>query len=246
MNEKVIVFGATRGMGRALARAYAARGASLYLLGRNEAELARSAADLVARGARDCGYVRCDLEDARDFAPALDAAFSALGQVDVVAVTAGLFATQEELEKDRSLAARVLQADFTQTVLFCEEAKDRLLGQRRGALVVFSSVAGERGRKPVVLYGAAKAGLSRYLEGLDHRHRADGLLVVAVKPGFVRTSMTEGLEPPPFAGEPDEVARDVVRAVDRGLPEVYSPWPWRYVMGVIRALPRAVMRRVKF
>jgi decaprenylphospho-beta-D-erythro-pentofuranosid-2-ulose 2-reductase len=246
MNERVIIFGATRGMGRALARAYAERGASMVILGRNEAELSRSAADLVVRGARDCSVERCDLEATHSFAPALDAAFGKLGRVDVVAVTAGLFATQDELEDDLSLASRVLQADFTQTVLFCEEVKRRLLGQRGGTLAVFSSVAGDRGRKPVVLYGAAKAGLTRYLEGLDHKHRADGLRVLTVKPGFVRTSMTEGLEPPPFAGEPAQVARDVVRAIERGASVVYSPWPWRYVMGVIRALPRAVMRRVKF
>jgi decaprenylphospho-beta-D-erythro-pentofuranosid-2-ulose 2-reductase len=246
MNERVIVFGATRGMGRALARAFASRGASIVLLGRNEDELSRSAADLRARGAHACTFERCDLEITHTFAPALDAAFGALGHVDVVAITAGLFATQDELEDDLALASRVLHADFTQTVLFCEEAKRRLLGQRGGTLVVFSSVAGERGRKPVVLYGAAKAGLTRYLEGLDHKHRADGIRVLTVKPGFVKTSMTEGLEPPPFAGEPAAVARDVIRAIERGATVVYTPWPWRYVMGVIRTLPRAVMRRVKF
>ena len=244
--ERVVVFGATRGMGRALARAYAERGASLAILGRNREELARSAADLIARGAPACVPVRCDLEASRSFGPALDEAFSELGRVDVLAVTAGLFATQDELERDLELAARVLHADFTQTVLFCEEAMRRLLAQGGGALIAFSSVAGERGRKPVVLYGAAKAGLSRYLEGLDHKHRGEGLHVLTVKPGFVRTSMTEGLEPPPFAGEPEQVARDVVRAVDRGAAVLYTPWPWRYVMAVIRALPRAVMRRVGF
>ncbi len=122
-------------------------------------------------------------------------------------VTAGLFATQDALEADPALARRVLEADFSDTVLFCEEARRRLLAAGGGTLCVFSSVAGERGRKPVVLYGAAKAGLSRYLEGLDHRFRARGLRVVCVKPGFVRTSMTAGLPEPPFAGEPEPVAR---------------------------------------
>jgi short-subunit dehydrogenase len=111
---------------------------------------------------------------------------------------------------------------------------------------VFSSVAGERGRKPVVLYGAAKAGLSRYLEGLDHRYRAQGLRTVCVKPGFVRTSMTDGLPAPPFAGDPEGVAPRVLRAIERGQPVVYVPPMWRWVMLVVRALPRAVMRRVAF
>jgi short-subunit dehydrogenase len=98
----------------------------------------------------------------------------------------------------------------------------------------------------VVLYGAAKAGLSRYLEGLDHRYHAQGLRVVCVKPGFVRTGMTAGLPEPPFAGDPEDVARLVLRAIDRGTPVVYAPGIWRWVMLVIRLLPRAVMRRVGF
>ena len=128
-------------------------------------------------------------------------AFAALGRVDTVVVTAGLFATQDALEADPALARRVLEADFTGTVLFCEAARARLLAAGGGTLCVFSSVAGERGRKSVVLYGAAKAGLSRYLEGLDHRFHAQGLRVICVKPGFVRTSMTEGLAEPPFAAD---------------------------------------------
>ena len=136
--------------------------------------------------------------------------------------------------------------DFTNTVVFCEHARKRLLARGGGTLVVFSSVAGERGRKPVILYGAAKAGLSRYLEGLDHKFRAQGLRTVCVKPGFVRTAMTDGLRPPPFAGEPDDVARVVLRAIDRGQPVVYAPPIWRWVMLVIRLLPRFVMRRIGF
>ena len=111
---------------------------------------------------------------------------------------------------------------------------------------MFSSVAGDRGRKPVVLYGAAKAGLSRYLEGLDHKFRAQGLIVVCVKPGFVKTGMTDGLRPPPFAGEPDAVALQAVKALDRGKPLVYAPPIWGLVMLVIRLLPRFVMRRIGF
>jgi decaprenylphospho-beta-D-erythro-pentofuranosid-2-ulose 2-reductase len=117
---------------------------------------------------------------------------------------------------------------------------------RGGTLCVFSSVAGERGRKPVILYGASKAGLSRYLEGLDHKFHASGLKVVCVKPGFVKTSMTASLKPPPFATTPEVVARVAVRAIDRGTPVVYAPGIWRLIMLVIRLLPRAVMRKIEF
>lgn len=244
---RVAFLGATKGMGRALVRLMAERGDSICLLGRQLADLERSAADLRARGAAEAiRCVSCDLEKPETFAPAIAAAREALGALDAVVVTAGAFATQDELEADPQLVERLVRINFGNTVLFCEAAKKALLEEGGGTLCVFSSVAGERGRKPVIIYGAAKAGLTRYLEGLDHKHRADGLRVITVKPGFVKTSMTSGLEPPPFAGEPHDVALRVLRAIDRGTPVVYAPMPWRIIMAVIRALPRAVMRRVQF
>ncbi len=244
----VVVLGATRGMGRALARQMAERGDTVFLLGRDVEGLRRSAADLEARAGRPAaGVAACDLSRPETFVPALDAVTEAFGgRFDTVVVTAGLFATQDELEADPELAARVMTVDFTNTILFCEEARKRLLSFGGGKLCVFSSVAGERGRKPVVLYGASKAGLTRYLEGLDHKFRAQGLEVVTVKPGFVKTSMTAALRPPPFAGEPEPVAARVLAALDRGRPVVYAPFAWGPIMAVIRALPRFVMRRVGF
>ena len=244
---RVAILGATKGMGRALARAAAERGDEICILGRDRADLERSVADLGVRGAGDSvASVACDLEEPEMFVPAIEAARRALGGLDAVVVTAAIFASQEELEADTDLAERLLRIDFSNTVLFCEAAKKALLQEGGGTLCVFSSVAGERGRKPVIIYGAAKAGLTHYLEGLDHKHRADGLRVVTVKPGFVKTSMTAGLEPPPFAGEPDAVALRVLAAIDRGAPVVYAPAPWRLIMAVIRALPRALMRRLNF
>ena len=284
---KAVFLGATKGMGRALARLMAERGDRLFLLGRNADDLKTAGRDLEIRGApQPVETAYCDLLDAASFAPALDAAFHAMDGVDTVVVTAGLFAKQEEMENDAELANRVLSADFTGTVLFCEEARKRLLAvyglsnksvsENTGAtaglsssvfpgnitrtagqagsgapfpsptLCVFSSVAGDRGRKPVVLYGAAKAGLSQYLEGLDHKYRSAGLRTVCVKPGFVATGMTAGLKPPPFAGEPEAVARRVLKAIDRGRPVVYAPAAWRWVMCAIRKLPRCVMRKIEF
>lgn len=244
---KVALLGATRGMGRALSRLMADRGDELCLLGRSPDELARSAADLESRGTvAPVNCVECDLERPELFAPALAAARTSLTGLDAVVVTAGIFAPQDVLEADTSLAERLLRVDFANTVVFCETARKELLESGGGTLCVFSSVAGERGRKPVVLYGAAKAGLTHYLEGLDHKYRSAGLKVVTVKPGFVKTSMTDGLSPPPFAGDPVDVAERVLDAIDRGTPVVYAPAPWRYVMTIIRNLPRAVMRRVDF
>jgi short-subunit dehydrogenase len=244
---KVAFLGATRGMGRALARLMAERGDELWLLGRDVEDVRRSAADLEARrpGAR-VGVEHVDLARPETFAGALAAAEAGLSGLDTVVVTAGDFAPQAELAADTARALALATTNFANTLAFCEDARRRLLARGGGTLCVFSSVAGDRGRTPVVIYGASKAGLSAYLEGLDHAYRAQGLRTVCVKPGFVRTGMTAGLRPPPFAGEPEGVARRVLRAIDRGRPVVYAPAIWALVMFVIRRLPRFVMRRIRF
>ncbi|MEZ4256293.1 MAG: SDR family NAD(P)-dependent oxidoreductase [Polyangiales bacterium] len=245
---KAVILGATKGMGRAMARAMVERGDTVFLLGRDKAELDKSAADLRARAGTDRvpGVHACDLANPDSFEAALSAAEAGLDGLDVVVVTAALFGTQDELEADTKRLRDLLTVNFAHTILFCEAARKRLLARGGGTLCVFSSVAGERGRKPVILYGATKAGLSAYLEGLDHKFRAAGLVTVCVKPGFVKTGMTAGLKPPPFAGEPDGVANDVLRAITAKKPVVYTPAMWRLVMLVIRSLPRFVMRKINF
>ncbi len=245
---KVVILGGTSGIGRSVAQRMAARGDSVFLLGRSKAELERSAADLTARHPKQAsaGWALCDLEAPASFAGALDAADQALGQFDAVIVTAAMFATQEALEADVELTRRLATVNYANTVAFCEHARTRLLARGGGWLTVVSSVAGDRGRKPVGIYGSGKAGLSLYLEALDHKYRASGLWVLCVKPGFVKTAMTAGLKPPPFAGAPDGVARDIVHAMDRKRPLIYTPGIWRLVMLVIKHLPRFVMRKIGF
>ena len=128
----------------------------------------------------------------------------------------------------------------------CQRAAERLALRGGGTICAFSSVAGDKARRSSYLYGASKAGLSAFLEGLGLAYADRGVRVVCVRPGFVKTAMTAGLPVPPFAGNPDAVALRVLRAIDRGTPVVYAPPIWRVIMLVIRLLPRAVMRRVKF
>jgi len=245
-----VVLGGTKGIGRAVARRLAARGDQVALLGRHAADLEASAADLAARRAGEAdGRPLCvlmDLARPDTFEAALDEAARGLGGIDTVLVTAGAFGTQEVLEADAARRDRVLSTNFTHTIQFCEAARTRLLAAGGGTLCVLGSVAGDRARKPVVLYGATKAGLAYYMNGLDARYRAAGLRAVLVKPGFVRTGMTAGLPEPPFAADPEDVAPAIVRAIDRGTPVIYVPAIWRLVMAVIRRLPRGMMRRLRF
>ncbi len=245
---KAVVLGGTSGMGRALSRRLAERGDEVFLLGNDAAELASSAADLKARrpSGGDVGFAVCDLEQPEGFAAALDAADAGLGKFDAVIVTAGMFATQDVLEADVELTRRLVTVNYAHTLVFCEHVRRRLLSRGGGWLTVFSSVAGDRGRKPVGIYGSSKGGLSVYLEALDHKYKASGLNVLCVKPGFVKTAMTAGLKPPPFAGEPEGVAREVIEAMDQRKAMIYTPRMWGLVMLVIRNLPRFVMRKINF
>lgn len=249
---KLAMLGATKGIGKALARHYAARHESLVLMGRDHIELERMRADLLVRGAKEVSTVSVDLERPPGFETALDQAFTVMGGLDALVISAGLFDTQQMLETDKQKLQRLLTVNFSHTILFCEHAKDRFLNQLRSGsgkqakLCVFTSVAGERGRKPVVLYGASKAGLSHYLEGLDHLHHQDGLNVIDVRPGFVRTSMTDGLKAPPFAANPEDIAPQIAEGIDANMPVIYAPLPWQAVMGVVRNLPRFMMRNAKF
>jgi short-subunit dehydrogenase len=189
---------------------------------------------------------RFDLAEPAGFAAALEAADRALGGFDALVVTAGDFAPQEVLERDPSRLERLLDLNFTATAVLCQRAAERLAGRGGGTICAFSSVAGDRARRNNYLYGASKAGLSAFLEGLHLAYADRGVRVVCVRPGFVKTAMTAGLPVPPFAGEPEAVALHVLRAIDRGVPVVYAPPIWRFIMLAIRLLPRAVMRRVRF
>ena len=162
----------------------------------DEDDLARSGADLQVRGAGKgtIGWHRCDLEDPATFEPALAAAESTLQGLDTVVVTAGMFASQETLEADPVLLGRLLQVNFTNTVLFCEAARKRLLARGGGTLCAFSSVAGDRGRKPVVLYGASKAGLSHYTAGLRQEVGPKGIGTTLVEIGSTATAMDDATQ----------------------------------------------------
>ena len=113
-------------------------------------------------------------------------------------------------------------------------------------LVGVSSVAGERGRASNYVYGSAKAGFSAFLSGLRNRLAGSGVHVVTVKPGYVRTRMTDGMDlPPRLTAEPDEVARAVVRAIRRRRDVVYVRRIWRVIMLAVRAIPERIFKRTR-
>ncbi|HXC65533.1 MAG TPA: SDR family NAD(P)-dependent oxidoreductase, partial [bacterium] len=122
---------------------------------------------------------------------------------------------------------------------------NRFEAQGRGCLAVISSVAGDRGRQSNYVYGTAKATVTAFLSGLRNRLFRSGVQVLTIKPGMVDTPMTAALKKGPLFASADTVAAGIVRAVDKRRDVVYVPGYWRLVMGVIKALPEGVFKRLK-
>ncbi|ALK10182.1 SDR family NAD(P)-dependent oxidoreductase [Blastochloris viridis] len=243
---RVAVFGATSGIATAVARLYAGRGARLVLIGRDRAALEASAADLRTRGAAAVELVAADFAQPDRTIAAAGEAFAAFGGLDVAMVAYGSLPDQVAAQKEPAQLIAAIGLNLVSPVLLCEQLAARFEAQGHGALAVITSVAGNRGRQSNYIYGAAKGGLQRYLEGLRHRLHASAIAVTDIRPGFVRTAMTEHLpRGGPLWAEPGAVGAEIVRAIDGCRAVVYTPRFWRYIMWVVQALPRTLIHRTR-
>ena len=240
----IAVFGATSGIARAAAGIWMARGEDLVLIGRSEAALAALARDLeVAHGRKPAAFVW----DAADLAHHAGrfAALAAAHPLRGLFLAAGVLHDPAACIADPGKAAETFQANLAGPALIAELFAEHLKAKGGGFVSCLTSVAGDRGRASNYHYGASKAGLSTFLEGLRQRLHGSGVLIQDVKPGPVRTRMTAHMRKGPLWSEPAPVARAIVRALDAGRATVYVPGYWRLVMAVIRAIPAPVFRRLK-
>lgn len=235
----VLILGARSDIGRALARAYAAKGASVILAARGGMEEER--ADLAIRADAAVGAVAFDVTDG-----APDAFFARLGEVPgTVVMVAGLLGDQARSAADDAAAAEVMETNYAGPARYLLAAARVMAGRPDACIVGISSVAGERGRGSNFVYGSAKAGLTAFLSGLRNAHAKGGLHVMTVKPGFVATQMTAGMDlPPPLTAKPAQVADAIVAAHEGGRDEIYVLARWRPVMAVIRAIPERVFKKL--
>ena len=241
--KRVVVLGATSAIAQHVARLYAEQGASLFLAARNPERLAAVAADARARGATQVETAVLDLDDLRAHAGLFEAADAALGPPDVVLLAHGVLGSREAGPEE---APAILHTDLVSPASLLLRAARRMEARRAGTLVAISSVAGDRGRAANPVYGAAKAGLTALLSALRQRLSPSGVSVLTVKPGFVDKPMTAHLPEMPFAVGPDRVARDILRALERGADVVYTPLIWRLVMLVVRLLPEKLFKKLSF
>lgn len=243
--ERVLVIGATSAMASEVARRYAAEGARLYLTGRNPARLEAVAADLRVRGAGEVAADVLDVTDRSRMAEVLHQAWEAYDGFDVALVAHGVLPDQAECQANPAAALAAIEVNFTAAVALLGDLANRFEAQRHGCIAVVTSVAGDRGRQSNYVYGAAKGGLDRFLQGLRNRLHRAGVSVVTLKPGFVDTPMTAGLRQGPLFVSAQRAGAAIHRAIERRTDVAYIPWFWRPIMLVIRLLPESVFKRLR-
>ncbi|MCK8786190.1 SDR family oxidoreductase [Roseomonas sp. NAR14] len=237
----VLILGAASDIGAAIARAHAAEGRPLILLARQPARLEREAADLRLRHGVAVQLLPLDVLDLAAHAPLLDSL--PVLPATVISVV-GLLGEQPRSAADPAEAERVMRTNYLAPALFLGEVANRMEARGSGTIIGISSVAGDRGRASNYVYGSAKAGFTAFLSGLRNRLAGKGVHVVTVKPGFVDTQMTAGMNlPKPLTAQPEEVAKAVLAAEARGRDVIYVRPVWRVIMSIIRGIPEPVFKR---
>lgn len=243
--QSVLVLGGTSDIALAtVGKIVARRSARVVLAARKPEACDAAAAELSAAGASEVHSVAFDATDFASHESFVRTTFERFGDFDLVLVAFGVLGDQARAEHDPAAALDIVQTNFTGTVSVTVPLAERLRAQGHGTLVLLSSVAGERVRRSNFVYGASKAGVDGYYQGLSAALASSGVHVMIVRPGFVHTKMTAGMKAAPLSVTPDQVADAVVRGIARGRDIVWVPPAMRYLMAVLRHLPTAVFRRL--
>lgn len=217
---------------------------TVILAGRDLHGLERIAGDLRTFGIGAVSTVEFDADAPDTHRGIIDGIWEQHGDIDVVLLAFGRLGDQDELAADPEEAARLAATNYGGAVSAGLAVAAHLRDQGHGTLIVLSSVAGERTRVDNYVYGSTKAGLDAFAQGLGDDLADSGARVMVVRPGFVRTSMTEGMPDGPMATTAEAVAHDIVTGLRRGSHTVWSPAKLRPVFAILKLLPRPIWRRV--
>lgn len=241
----VLMLGGSSEIAIAIARRLAAdRAVRPYLLGRDRHRLQSALEQLHRAGCAGGAVDVLDADDLDAHESTIARAFERAGGFELAVLAVGVLGAQEGVAADPAVAAEVMRVNFVGSGSLLLHCVRLMRAQGRGTIVVLSSVAAERGRAGNAIYGASKAGLDALAQGLADASAGDGVRVLVVRPGFVRTRMTAGLPSPPFATTPEAVADATVKALAGRAHTVWVPSVLRPIFFVLRHLPRRLFRRL--
>ena len=249
--QTILLLGGTSEIGLAICERYLRNAKARVVLAdlpghpRKDAAIAQ----IKAAGAKAVDWIDFDALDTDNHPDVIDAAF-ADGDVDVAVVAFGLLGDAEELWQNQRKAVQIAGINYTAAVSVGVLVGEKMRVQGSGRIIAMSSAAGERVRRSNFVYGSTKAGLDGFYLGLGEALREFGVRVLVIRPGQVRTTTTiehwkaTGAKEAPFTVDKEDVAELAVTASDRGKDLVWAPAPFRYVMMVLRHIPRPIFRRL--
>lgn len=242
----IVILGTTSAVARAIAHEYAGLGYDLVVAARDAEENDAIASDLRIRHPIEVHALQWDAADFNAHEDFLAACVERLGEsLQGVVLCSGFMEEQETAQTDWAVAKSTIDINFTGAVSVLNLFANHFESKKRGFIAALGSVAGDRGRQSNYLYGAAKAGLSAYLEGLRNRLHHSGVQVTTIKPGFLDTKMTWGKPGLFLVASPDSAARAMVRAIEKKKNVAYVPWFWRYIMLIVRHVPEWQFKRMR-
>jgi decaprenylphospho-beta-D-erythro-pentofuranosid-2-ulose 2-reductase len=243
--ESLFVLGGTSDIGVATSRRLIRDGCSrVVLAGRDTTRLKELSDSLLSDGARSVEPLEFDALKFDVHEQVVEEGFERLGEVDVVLMCFGVLGDQGRAETDAGHTREIIETNFTAAASLGICTAQRLLTQGHGCIVVISSVAGERARRSNFVYGSSKAGLDAFFQGMAASLEGTGVRSLIVRPGFVKTKMTQSLKTPPLSSTPEDVAAAIVSALATRKEIVWVPPVMRPVMSVLRHLPTPLFRKI--
>ena len=238
----VLIIGAKSDIAKEVARVYAKNGYNLYLAARDTKELDELALDITTRSTVDVQLIEFDITDYASH----QKIYNNLKEKPLgVVIASGYMNTQKSVQNSFEETLKTINVNFTGAISILNIIANDFETEKRGFIVGISSVAGDRGRKANYIYGSAKAGFSAYLSGLRNRLYQSNVSVLTVKPGFVDTKMTKGMDlPQKLTAQPQDVAQDIFEAQQKGKDILYTKWIWRYIMLIIRHIPEFMFKKM--
>tara|TARA_B100000686_G_scaffold27061_1_gene26540 strand:- start:264 stop:1010 length:747 start_codon:yes stop_codon:yes gene_type:complete len=241
----VVVFGATSSIATAVLKYYATRSYEMFLVGRDRHKLQKIADDMLTIGAKTVYTDSMDFTKHDDFTAVVNKAFCKLTNVDVVLVAHGTLPENNLLQAKSSETWDQIKINVVSTISILNEVASKLERQDEGTIAVITSVAGDRLRASNYFYGAMKKMISVYLDNLRMKFHMTGINVIDLKPGPVDTPMNNRVKSGFLCSKPEDVAKDVVEAIDSGVKEKYIPGRWKWIMIIIKLIPNPIFRKLR-
>ena len=240
--DYILILGAKSDISKAIAKKYAENGYNLYLAARESSELQNFANDIKIRNQKDVKCIDFDVLDYKshqNFYNSIEK--KPIGVISVI----GYLGDQEKAQVDFKETQKIIDSNYTGLVSILNIVANDFEIRKNGFIVGISSVAGERGRISNFIYGSAKAAFTTYLSGLRNRLFISNVSVMTVKPGFVATKMTEGLDlPKKLTAKAEEVANDIFNAQQKGKNIIYTKWFWKWIMLIIKNIPEFQFKKM--